>query len=474
MNGMNKIYIALSEPKAIIESLDNEISHPNYQLYSKEEILSVLGDDFNLLIVEEDYLSLDIIYSNHITKLIYYLSPNILSGEINKEYSNVRVYKTVTDIIIDISAISSNFTEIPDSKSLDNIDLEEGKSNKKALGNGPSSILNQEWELPESIPQNITDPYPQRDEEIYNQMRADIDELTDINIDDLSTSNVYEYQQSPLSERAIAIRKDAFSKANWDRNKTIGVWSPIPNIGVTTFVINFAIYLAQLKIPIGVVEALNNRQILKTLLEKYGSEPKEWHSFIETLYNNSLPPGRVQWVYKGVNWMPLGDKDFTYQWNQEALSHYLNSAKYFDLLFVDLPTGEMQQHTLDTLRYIDELWIIVDNAYLQHLSWKSYIHKIIEKNQLTTKLIFTNTYSFSKVNEIANRLELEVVTTLPAMHEECHKNHYEKYPLIHNKKAIDKLKPSYDVLIKELLGSEIHIKNPTVFQQILKRLHIQY
>jgi hypothetical protein len=106
----------------------------------------------------------------------------------------------------------------------------------------------------------------------------------------------------------------------------------------------------------------------------------------------------------------------------------VEGIKIHDLTLVDLPTGEMKAYTKDTLYHIDELWILVNDEIQIIQEWKEYIEKI--SHLVTCKLIFSQTFSFSRPDELSKKLGLEMLCQLPDVHVEAMKHHYLNRPLI--------------------------------------------
>lgn len=260
-------------------------------------------------------------------------------------------------------------------------------------------------------------------------------------------------QENLWVQRATFIRKKVFSQASWENNRTIGIWSPLHRMGVSTFVINFALFLSKLHVPTAVVESLTEYQILKTTLKRYGSMPENWVSVVQALQDSTIPVENVKWTYRGVHWLPLDDGDVSLTWDKDILQSYLCNVKYFDIVLVDLPTGDMKPYTLDTLEYIDELWIMVDDSYQQILAWKKYINNIQTDYDLTIKLIFNRHTSISKERNIETGLEIPLLTTLPDLTKFIYLNYYDNKPLIDSNHVFSFLKEPFRCLAIELLGN---------------------
>jgi hypothetical protein len=500
---MRQIYLAISkddERSLLIRLLREKYRGvPINEITSLQDIETFIYEPFGVLITERSFLDLTKVNLDKIDGQIWYIDQsgeqNISSGIISyfSNISELGKWLKVEDLAnrdilnpIQTKSWQDNNTQnehIDYTRELENNNTEDDKTEEKKgkvetilFHNHTKEEMDQEQNEKYNLfhyvensdanfgkPVSFQTPYP-KDDQILKKIREDSENLKDEQEGDIfgiqkyqqnnTPLSSFQYEYDPLSERAIAIRKGAFSRARWERNRTIGIWSPIHRMGVTSFVFNFSIFLAQYKVPVAVIEALNKHQFLKTLLTRYQSPPRGWHSFVETLYDSKIPPNSVEWVYKGVHWIPLGDYDYHYEWNQELLYHYMNSVKFFDFVFVDLPTGEMQQHTLDTLEHIDEIWILIDDSRSQILSWKKYIHKLLKQYQLSCRLIFNKKYNFSKDEQIARELEITLLTSIPPLHSEFAMNNYKTEPLIEIPAARSKLKQPFEEISKYILGED--------------------
>lgn len=276
----------------------------------------------------------------------------------------------------------------------------------------------------------------------------------------------YDDEERFITERALEIRKNSFFKASWDRNKTIGVWAPLNRTGVTTFVMNYSIFLGMERVPIAVLESLNPNHIIKTTLKRYSEIPNGWNSYATALHKSEISSDSVVWSYNGVHWLPLDDNDTSHKWNYDTLYHYINNVKYFDVVLVDLPTGKMESYTEHTLELLDELWIIVDDAFQQTSAWKKYIHCLIGKYKLKSYLVFNKKLPFSQDQRLASELDIPLLSSLPCMHYEVQKNYYEKTPIIEQHTVYQQLKEPFITISKHLLGDSFDVKEKGLIHKI--------
>lgn len=261
-----------------------------------------------------------------------------------------------------------------------------------------------------------------------------------------------DHQLNTLIKRTSEIRKEAFTKATWDENKVIGVWSPLHRIGVTSFIATFAMFLANERSQVGVLEAPSKAYYLKQLLERYKSIPDGWNSFARAIFDPSIPATSINYIYKGVQWIPLDEGDHELEWNTDALYHYVNSTRVFDFVLIDLPTGEIGEIYRPLLGQLDELWIIVDDSYLQIKGWKQYIDQMVKEYNLPSYLIFNKVEPFSQQEALSEDLELPLLAALPPLYQEWAKNQYENAPILANHSVFEKLEKPYMQLAAHVLG----------------------
>lgn len=226
------------------------------------------------------------------------------------------------------------------------------------------------------------------------------------------STKVQDKSQTSFLERGLGVRKKAFTGATWDRSKTIGIWSPLAGKGVTTFSINLALYLAKFKVPVAVLEGISKRRQLKLRLQRFSDKPREWQSFAQALFNESVLHEQPKWVSNGVSWVPLNNNECSYEWTYEAVHTYINTIKVYDILLVDLPTGEMSETTTTFLEFIDELWIIADHLYPELMEWHGFMEDLKEKG-IPLYMIFPYTFPFSENYKIADKLGIDILAEMP-------------------------------------------------------------
>lgn len=145
-------------------------------------------------------------------------------------------------------------------------------------------------------------------------------------------------------------------------------------------------------------------------------------------------------------------------------------TEIYDVALVDMPTGEMHEITNESLKYMDELWIIVCDRIQQLRSWKDYIKKIEKTHNIPIHLIHNQMIDESKPDSISKMMELPMLATIPALWEETAKNYYQNKPLYLQKKVQPILEPHYHQLATHLIGSSFKLqdKKPSMWERITK------
>lgn len=314
---------------------------------------------------------------------------------------------------------------------------------------------------------NVVIQNPEEDQNIKNNEKEEEERQEEADKDDVPFINHLEKKTLSKNVFNKIILNDLNSNDHLLSNRTIGIWSPLHRIGVTTFVLNFAIYLASQKQDVTVLETLNNDQFLKTFLNRYSTTPGNWQSYISALYKDA-PNKNVRWTYKGVKWLPLDYGDHKLSIDKETLDLFIGRLKAFDYTLVDLPTGPFMNYSKDILHNVDELWILCDDDYQHLLKFKSYIHNLTGIYEFKPLLIHYKTFDFSHTDEISMQLDLPVIAKFPALYREAHANHYSNAPLISLKDSKKVLNTPFSALFEHLTGNQPKNKVRSFFSPFLR------
>jgi hypothetical protein len=473
---MKKIYLAISETEGV-SLLQNELKIKDSELITlknKDEVDEVLNNkSFYMMFISVEYLPNDILTNDSLEGILYiYDSTNHLTVN---DVKNIRIYSDVKKMVAEALL-----------ESLANIKIIKEKAGTKPIQQASPPIIEAEIDRkkeevgaapiqPQEVKQKtvVEKPKDTNGNEFDNPRDNDKgkDKPIQTNVPPVPNTEVIEVQseESTLEVKEVendeysmdyisnrineSINDDIYVKPEY--NLRIGVWSPLQRVGVSSFILNFAIFLStQHKFDIAVVENINNKPRLKSLLTRYHSQPKEWASYPDVFINKNIPTSKSRWTYKNVSWFPLGDTDSQQKWNEKLLIFQFGKLKKFNLVFVDLPTGPMEKYTKDTLKYLDELWIMVDDSPDQLAEWKKVMKDNIQSNSIKTKLLFNRQCSNSKAKGISKLLDIPLLTTFPTLHNEYVANQYSNKPLIEKLSVYYKLIPSYRKLEDHLLNSK--------------------
>ncbi|RKJ74880.1 hypothetical protein D7X33_18995 [Butyricicoccus sp. 1XD8-22] len=250
------------------------------------------------------------------------------------------------------------------------------------------------------------------------------------------------YEENPIYTRTRQIQKNLFAQQQWADHKIVGLWSPIGRTGVSTFAINFALYLAKNRVYTTVLEALTPQPQLKQTLSRYTKVPKGWISYASTIQEEN-DPRNASWIYDNVVFLPCAQSDLQYTWNPALIEAYMTTTKIVDVTLVDVPSGNLQEYSKDALNYVDELWILFDDNYHELMNWKQYIQELEYKFQIPIHLIMSRNYPFSQAHKISKEMGLPLISCIPAMDETAMYNHYQNIPLYYVEEAQEKLETAY-------------------------------
>ncbi|MEM5014015.1 hypothetical protein WKH57_25215 [Niallia taxi] len=365
--------------------------------------------------------------------------------------------------------------------------LKEGSPKPKQTKNETAAVLQTDNKITGNKPlQKEVDPFNKendKDKDKDKKSPTD-DDIVGNEIEEVNSAPPILIEADYPSKEMPAEYEEAKNKVNimrnsyvfkgkaYPNNQTIGIWSPLSRIGVTTFIINYAIFLQANKIQTAVIEGIKGKY-LQHIIERYEEKPSNYKSFMEVFHLEdkaiqNMDISQIHWYYKGVLWLPIGDKDKDYIWDESFLNVYFQFFRYHDVVLVDLPNGEMQQETLASLQHMDELWIVIDNS-IDILLWKSYIQSIQKDFNKPIKLLFNRKMTFSKPEDVARELDLPLITTIPDLTEEHYNNQFENHALIENTAVFNKLLDPFRVITKEL-GVEIPPSRKLMMMNYLRKL----
>lgn len=278
---------------------------------------------------------------------------------------------------------------------------------------------------------------------------------------DLLESSLYIQQQVMLHQRAA-------------NNMTIGVWSPMRRSGVTTFIMNYAMYLGANNCLSSVLELPGEEIRMLDELTRFSELPAQWSSYAQFIQgrkkgevNEPLP---FQWEYKKVYWYPLASSDHEkITWHPDMTRYYIRTMQRYDVTLIDLPTGPMSNTTKCSLDLLDELWIIINDDHQYLYSYVTYIQNSLEKYpNLKVFTIFNNEIKgISKSKDVSDILGYPLLTSLPDVNTLVKKNHYAKTPLFQNAAFYKEYEAAFVTLTKHLKGETFKF---TSWKTKLKRL----
>jgi CO dehydrogenase nickel-insertion accessory protein CooC1 len=442
---MKKIYLAINEQgfPSIQPMLTKKIPDSKICcLTSKEDTLEILKSSFHMVIVPLEYIDLNYLKLTPIKGTVILLDSSI--GDTVEVSGNIHIYKDLDSFQLDFLT-----------KTLENPILKEKKTNLPAKNEEHQS--KKESDIHYSPSEDIEYKQCQKKEMINSTNTANDGKSTLSEMEDANFSKPIDFDPFPPE---IKIKVDSSLKAKTDKailanytysksgNKVIGVWSPLPASGVTTFIVNFALFLSEHKSPIAVLEPLSDNVNLKEILTQYTSVPKGWKSFLEYSQQNDVDDNAMKWFYHGIDWIPIGDYEIARNWKVEELCKYMHEhirlTKNNQVVLIDLKPGKMSPYTLQALQHLDEFWIVVDQRQ-KNIRHRTYIDELIEKHDLNVKLIVNQCYSSAKTKFIVKKMGFPLLAEIPQMLE-VQQNEWESKPLIKRENIRELLLPAFEAI----------------------------
>lgn len=285
------------------------------------------------------------------------------------------------------------------------------------------------------------------------------------------------------STNEIELKIERFKKeigiAKLDENKTIAVWSPIPKVGVTEFVTNFSIYLANQGIELCVLESITNRPKLKRQLRRYSKKPDNWYSYPYYLFEKDKDPKNCKWLYQSLHWFPCDYKDSEFPWSKEKIYEYLRGLKHYDLTLIDLPTGLLNPISLEVLNHVDELWIVCNQLIDEWMEWGEYMIDL--KNHVPNIFtIFNAKHRLipSPKAAIEKDLQFPLLAELPALFEVRALSEFSTSPLILDEKVLEQWENPFQLLQEHTLNKRKTLyrrksAKPSILERLSTFFHLE-
>lgn len=265
-----------------------------------------------------------------------------------------------------------------------------------------------------------------------------------------------------IENRAIRIREE-FASPIWKKRqmkpKTVAVWSPLHRTGITTFTINFALFVSQFYLPVAVIEGISRQISMQSYLSTYMNKPTNWLSYGSYLKDGGSPE-QLKWSFHDVQFFPLSVSDLQYEWTDREIGIYVESLKFYDLLLVDVPSGEISEYTQELLHQVDEIWLIVNNDLIGFNQWKKYMNRMLPEKK--TQIIFFDNFPESQPEKIADTLGYPLLESFPSLYQEIAVHHYKQKPLYFFEGVQKKVDTSFANLLAHLTNKKISIEENNI------------
>ncbi|RFB11453.1 hypothetical protein DZB84_20515 [Bacillus sp. HNG] len=192
---------------------------------------------------------------------------------------------------------------------------------------------------------------------------------------------VYEMKKEEAEDRMKSILGHYTINAHY---KSIGLWSPYPEVSLSKYIIDLALYLNKISVPVVVAEVPDPTEVETYLwneISKFSSS-KGWKGW-ESFYKEEGSEEQL-WRYDNICWLAssLENKNIS----KKKISNIIKNLIYWRYLtIIKLPNGCLDPYFLDLINSLDEIWIYIKDYDKNVEMWKRYI----ETNfKLPVKLVF--------------------------------------------------------------------------------------
>jgi len=479
---MNKIYLATLD----IENKENILAVINKKFKDKCEIIAIptqqelhtiLYSEFKYCIIDHSILEdISIVEHDRLQGDILYLAPGLgeddttnikLFGNITELTTWIRVYSFANETIKNVNKNKpqkNNNTKLPEKLSTPSEDQSNNNAESKDLVeevgenklNVPSSNNAKDEQI--KVVDESTDEGPSN----ANPLLPDIDPTVIARIKEKSVSLHTREDDSDLEDEVpekYHVGKKSFENYKGE-SKAIGIWSPIAHVGITQFTSNFSVYLGKFNFKVSVVEGLTRYPNLKMLIKRCSKEPKDWvpaygYCVLDSI--SSEDSRNIHWSYSDVYWYPLEDAVHRQMPKIEKYDEFLKfMSNNFKYTFFTLENyGEMSEYNIETLKYLDELWIVLDNSYDLFIRWKNYIKNIAKDNpHLKVKIILNRYNEESYEQKIKETTKFPIIAKIPSLDEMFSKNMTQPKTAIEYDENFKILETSFHNAAVSLIGKD--------------------
>lgn len=497
---MSRIYLATSDDstredvrKAFTDKYKNEVEI--IEVYSVDELSSVLYEEYNVLFADHTILKdISNIKKDKLKGQIFFLSPGL---EEDTTSSQIKLFPNISTLIVWIRLKDFVNKDIEKSKRISK-KIEQYKTGSTEIIEGKSQIeVNSKTKpinhlTPEHLEGSDVSPklsdkedkspdentlenplLPKVDKELSAKIKKECETLS-------NPDNNYEDTMDDDDEKDDLGRKTVANIKN-DTQKIVALWSPIGQVGITQFVINFSLYLAKFGIPVAVVEGITKSPKLKTWLNHYTNQPKDWISALDYRTSKDIHKDmstNFEWVYKGVKWYPLSKpNEITNNIDTDKYNKFLRMfIKTPYLTFISMENyGSMSKYNLETLKYVDELWLIANGSYSDYLQYYKYTLDILKDYPgLKLRIVFNQyEHGVSYVKQMEEKFRCKINCLIP--YNRDLQRHRKSKPFIEYKEFYEFFKEPFDKAAIQLLGSDYKTlyvtnrENKSIFKSLFAR-----
>ncbi|MGN7300601.1 hypothetical protein [Ferdinandcohnia sp. SAFN-114] len=501
---MSRIYLATSDDrnredirKAVKKKYKNDLEIIDIQ--STNELMSVLYQEYKVLFVDHTILKdISSIKKDKLKGQIFFMSPGV---EEDTTSSQIKLFPNIITLIPWIRLNDFVNKDIEKNKINSNKDKKKKPEvNEESEEKKQTEDINQTKAVEESIPverveendttsdekpEKETNPVvnysdnpllPKVDQDLSAKIKKECEALTNAENDFEDNMEVEDDddEKDDLGRKTVANIKN-------DTQKTVALWSPLGQVGITQFIMNFPLYLAKFGIPVAVVEGITKSPKLKTWLNHYTEQPKDWISSLDYRTSKDIHKNmstNFEWVYKGVKWYPLGEPNETT--NNIDTDKYKKFLKMFIktpyLTFISMENyGSMSKYNLETLKYVDELWLMVSGNYFDYLQYYEYTLDLMKDYpELKLRIIFNQyEHGISYVKQMEEKFNCKITCRIP--YNRDLQRHRKSKPFIEHNEFYEFFKEPFDSAAVQLLGADykslyaIDRESKSIFKSLFAR-----
>lgn len=245
----------------------------------------------------------------------------------------------------------------------------------------------------------------------------------------------------------------------------IGVMNLSPFAGSTFITINLAKAIADLNIPVAVIETpMNNSNIYDTIGVNMHMEENEFHCFAKTIDEDGSVPKDKECLIEGVYWYindPEMKIDESSEWDSFKMLKLINASRKASINLLDIGNEFNHQAMSDLIMDLELLLVVVDplpGAVMQSREVFEKL-KVLKDEGVNVQFVFNKWNSGVDKRKILEYFALSPITYVPfVIPELVYKAIYDCHIPYGVKKIKEILEPSYMPIIKAIVPEDLLLR----------------